>query len=67
MISAVPTRGFCNGPQLIIDKFDVAKAGGYAIWLGDPWRIETVEGERGRRPWSAPPPRVHPKPVNTAE
>ncbi|MGA7714262.1 MAG: ComEC/Rec2 family competence protein [Rhizomicrobium sp.] len=53
VISAVPTRGYCNGPQLIIDKFDVAKTGGYAIWLGDPWRIKTVEGERGRRPWSA--------------
>jgi len=53
VISAVPARRNCIGPQLVIDKFDVAQTGGYAIWLGEKLRIETVEGERGKRPWSS--------------
>ena len=57
VISAVPTRGFCDGPRMIIDKFDVAKTGGYAFWLGEQMRVETVESERGDRPWSAHPSR----------
>ncbi len=65
VVSAVPTRGYCSGPQLIIDRIDVARTGGYAIWLGEPLRVETVEGERGRRPWSAQPARPRRKPVNT--
>ncbi len=56
VISAVPAGRHCIGPRLVIDKFDVARAGGYAVWLGPPLRIETVEGERGRRPWSQQPP-----------
>ena len=53
VISAVPTRRFCQGDALAIDRFDVARNGGYAIWLGDKMRVETVEGRRGRRPWTA--------------
>ena len=56
VVSAEPARRFCNGPQLVIDRIDIARAGGYAVWLGEPLRVETVEGERGRRPWSAQPP-----------
>jgi competence protein ComEC len=52
VISAVPARGQCTGPRLVIDKFDVARSGGLAIWLREPLRILTVEGERGQRPWS---------------
>jgi competence protein ComEC len=54
VVSAVPARRFCDGPALVIDRIDVARNGPYAIWLGPPLRIETVEGERGHRPWSAP-------------
>jgi competence protein ComEC len=56
VVSAVPARRFCKGTALVIDRIDVARNGGYAVWLGPPRRIETVEGERGQRPWSAPPP-----------
>jgi competence protein ComEC len=52
VISMVPARRMCSGPKLVIDRFDVARAGGYAVWLGETIRIETVERERGRRPWS---------------
>ncbi len=54
VISAIPTRRRCKGPRLVIDRFDLSKNGGYAIWLKDTPRIETVEGERGQRPWSKP-------------
>lgn len=54
VISAAPAHHLCRGPQLIIDRTDVAHKGGHAVWLSDPIRFETVEGERGRRPWSQP-------------
>jgi len=52
VVSMVPARRLCSGPKLVIDRFDVARAGGYAVWLGEKMRVETVEGERGQRPWS---------------
>lgn len=55
VVSMIPARALCHGPKLVIDPRDVARAGGYALWLGPPLRVETVEGERGRRPWSLPP------------
>jgi competence protein ComEC len=55
VVSAVPTRRKCTGPQLVIDRFDVARNNGYAVWLGPPLRVETVEQDRGTRPWSAQP------------
>jgi competence protein ComEC len=53
VVSAVPTRRKCSGPQLVIDRFDVARNNGYAVWLGPPLHVETVEQDRGARPWSA--------------
>jgi competence protein ComEC len=55
VVTAIPSRGRCKGPQLVIDRFDVARTNGYAIWLGPPLKIETVEEDRGVRPWSARP------------
>jgi competence protein ComEC len=57
VISAVPTRHRCSGPALVIDRFDVARNGAYAIWLTPGIAIETAQTERGLRPWSTPPPR----------
>ncbi|HEY0282462.1 MAG TPA: hypothetical protein VGC27_07555, partial [Rhizomicrobium sp.] len=54
VVSAVPARRFCNGTALTIDRIDIVRHGAHAVWLGPPLRFETVEGERGRRPWSAP-------------
>ena len=54
VVSAIPTRHRCIGPKLVIDRFDVARNGAYAVWLGTRLRVETVEGTRGQRPWSAP-------------
>jgi competence protein ComEC len=55
VVSAVPVRHSCNGPKLVVDAFDVSRNNGYAVWLGPTLRFETVEEERGRRPWSAQP------------
>ncbi|HEY0107011.1 MAG TPA: ComEC/Rec2 family competence protein, partial [Rhizomicrobium sp.] len=59
VVSAVPTRRACRGPRLVIDRFDIARGGGVAVWFGPPLRTETVEQDRGRRPWSAPPTRQY--------
>ena len=52
VVSAVPTRRRCTGPQLVVDTFDIANAQGYAVWLGPPLRVETVDAGRGERPWN---------------
>jgi competence protein ComEC len=57
VISAIPTRHWCKGPRLVIDRFDVARNGAYAVWLGENIRTETAQGVRGQRPWSERPKR----------
>jgi competence protein ComEC len=60
VVSAMPTRQHCLGPKLVIDKFDVARNGGYAVWFDTPLRVETVAGERGARPWAPQYRRISP-------
>jgi competence protein ComEC len=55
VISSVPTRGACIGPKIVIDRFDVARNGPYAVWVGDKIEVETVQAYRGDRPWSQAP------------
>ncbi|HTK80247.1 MAG TPA: ComEC/Rec2 family competence protein [Rhizomicrobium sp.] len=55
VISAVPVRGRCNGPRIVIDRFDVARNGAYAIWLDGVSTVQTAQQVRGERPWSAMP------------
>jgi competence protein ComEC len=60
VISASPTRGLCSGPKLVIDRFDVARNGAYAIWFNNAQpHIETVRDVRGARPWNPEPRRHH--------
>jgi competence protein ComEC len=59
VISAVPTRRRCVGPALVIDRFDIARNGAYAVWLDDGIQTATAQQERGVRPWSATPLRQH--------
>jgi competence protein ComEC len=52
VISREPVRGRCQGPGLVIDRFDLWRQGGHAIWLGEKEiRVETVRARRGARPW----------------
>jgi competence protein ComEC len=55
VVSALPARRQCRGPKLIIDRFDVSRNGAYAVWLGEKMRVETVQENRGVRPWSGEP------------
>jgi len=57
VVSATPTRGLCAGPRLVIDRFDVARNGAYALWLGKDLRVENVRTVRGARPWNVWPER----------
>lgn len=57
VISTIPTRKRCRGPKLVIDRFDVARNGAYAITLGETIAVETAQAARGERPWSANPKR----------
>lgn len=42
----------CAKPLLLITQDDLAKNGAYAIWLsGDGVRVQTVNQQRGNRPW----------------
>ncbi|HWU25372.1 MAG TPA: ComEC/Rec2 family competence protein [Rhizomicrobium sp.] len=59
LVSTTPVRQPCVGPRLVIDRFDVARNGAYAVWLGKTLRMETVAEDRGRRPWSVKPKRAY--------
>ena len=64
VVSLVPVRISCPAPDGLIDRFDLWRLGGHALWLnGDKVRIETVNGVRGDRPWVIRPAvRPTPKP-----
>ena len=48
----VPRRA-CRGAALVVDRFDLWRAGAHAIWLApEGVRIRTVAEARGRRPWA---------------
>ena len=57
VVSAVPVRGRCPGARIVVDRFDLWRHGGHAIYLRPDGtvRIETVDQWRGVRPWSPPP------------
>jgi competence protein ComEC len=57
LISRVPVREWrCIGPKIIIDRFDLWRAGTHALWLtSDGIRVKTAAGTNSRRPWSRYP------------
>jgi hypothetical protein len=59
VISAIPTWKKCMGPSLVIDRFDVARNGAYAVWLRDGIQTATAQQDRGARPWSTLPRRPY--------
>ncbi len=53
VVSALRVPQGCKGPELVLDRFDIARDGATAITLGaNGIAIETVGGMRGQRPWS---------------
>ena len=54
VISAVPAWDLCEGPETVVDRFDLWRRGAHAIWLeGEGARVESVAAVRGERPWVA--------------
>ena len=57
LVALVPvsarTRRLCAGVP-IVDRFDLWRHGGHAIWLSEagPPRLDTVAARRGHRPWA---------------
>lgn len=52
VVSTRPVRLACPGARVVVDRFDLWREGGHALWL-EPGRVrvESVNGARGRRPW----------------
>ncbi|UCH74536.1 MAG: ComEC/Rec2 family competence protein [Rhodospirillales bacterium] len=54
LISAVPVRGRCPYPRWLIDRFDIWRGGGTALWVDETGvQIRTVAEAQGARPWSS--------------
>ncbi len=52
IVATIPVRNNCRPPWGIVDRFDLWRYGTHAITFTDAGPvIETVNGERGRRPW----------------
>lgn len=62
VVSIVPVRRACPAAFDVIDRFDLWRQGGHALWLDENGvRIETVNGNRGDRPWVIKPGRGKPR------
>lgn len=53
VVSLVPVRRPCQGPQKVVDRFDLWKEGAHALWVEKNGKIhvESANGARGDRPW----------------
>lgn len=57
VISAIPVRGRCRGPAIVIDRFDLYRDGAHAIRLGSSGpKAASVAAAIGDRPWARRPP-----------
>jgi competence protein ComEC len=59
VIALVPiARTRCAGPRILIDRFDIWRHGGHAVYLArDGPRAASVRAHRGERPWVRKPER----------
>ena len=58
VVLAMPAPKGCTEPAAIVDFFAARTGGTHAVYISGPrqFRIETVAGTRGTRPWSPPHP-----------
>ena len=57
IVSLVPVWKDCPGAGTVIDRRDLTREGGHALWLEDgAVRVESVDSRRGSRPWVVRPP-----------
>ncbi|PPC83459.1 MAG: competence protein ComEC, partial [Hyphomicrobium sp.] len=61
LVLSIPRPAWCEGPETVIDLFDVWRDAGYALYVdarGDSAppvvRVVSIASFRGARPWSAP-------------
>ncbi len=54
LVSREPVRDrACRRSGLVIDRFDLWRHGGHALWLTEgKVKVETVRQRRGLRPWA---------------
>ena len=54
VISLEPAGDLCRGPAYVIDRFDLWRDGGHAVWMdGEGIEVRSVGEDRGDRPWVA--------------
>jgi len=52
VVSTEPVRRACPSASLVIDRFDLWRDGGHALWIDtDGVRVRSVRQTRGARPW----------------
>lgn len=56
VVATVPVRGSCSRPKVVIDRFDLWRAGAHAIWINaegeeNGLRVRSANQSRGDRPW----------------
>lgn len=51
VIADDPLRVSPCAASVVVDRFDLWRAGAHAVWLDD-LRVESVKGQRGERPWT---------------
>ncbi len=52
VVSLEPVRTACRGPSHVIDRFDLWREGGHALWISARGiAVRSVADERGLRPW----------------
>lgn len=55
VVSTLRLHGRCTGPELLVDRTDIARSGAMTVTFGrDGNVIETATAARGDRPWSKP-------------
>lgn len=52
IVALVPVRAPCPRARAVVDRFDLWRDGGHALWIDETGvRIESVNAARGDRPW----------------
>lgn len=53
MVAFFPVRDRCQGPEIILDRFDLWRDGAHALyWDQGSKDVQTVRGEQGFHPWT---------------
>ena len=65
VVATVPVRGRCPSARAVVDRFDVARGGAHALWLGPEGRVRIASARawQGQRPWVR---RMRPASVSTS-